>query len=131
MNLQITAIYAGLCGILLTVLAYKVAGQRKSKKIGLGDGGKKSMSCIVRAHANATEYIPICILLLAISEINHALPSLGLHITGGVLVVARLLHAYGLSGSAGVTFGRVSGTGLTWLIILILSLANIYNSLFV
>lgn len=37
---------------------------------------------------------------------------------GGVLFVARVLHAIGLSRSAGVSFGRMWGTLGTWSVIL-------------
>jgi uncharacterized membrane protein YecN with MAPEG domain len=52
---------------------------------------------------------------------------MGLEITG--LLPGRLLHATGLSRSAGVSLPRFWGTLTTWLIIPGLGVGNIYRAL--
>lgn len=124
MPLPITATIASLCGLLIIFLAYRVVVARRRAKVGIGDGGDQTLACAVRAHANFTEYVPLALILLAAWEINGG-PRLGLWIAGGLLVVSRLIHAWGLSHRSGVSFGRFWGTAGTWLVILGLSVANL------
>ena len=79
-----------------------------------------------RVHANAVEYVPMIVILMAIYEVNDG-SSMVLHIIGAVAVIGRILHATGLSKSAGTTFGRFVGTLLTWTITLVLAGLNIYH----
>ncbi|MCF6300884.1 MAG: MAPEG family protein [Proteobacteria bacterium] len=124
--LIITSLYASILAILVIFLAFKVTSFRRAKSVGLGDDGDKDGMRVIRVHANAIEYIPIILILMGVYEANGA-PSLMLHIVGSVAVIARVLHATGLSKSAGKTFGRFAGTFLTWFVILVLSGLNIYN----
>ena len=123
--MPILALYSGILGILLIYLSYNVAGSRKKFKVGIGDGDNRELARAIRVHANFTEYVPIALILLAIFEINrgHAMFA---HIAGIALVVGRLLHAYGLAKTVKVSFGRLAGILLTWLVIVGLSGANIY-----
>ncbi|WP_227718229.1 MAPEG family protein [Microbulbifer sp. Q7] len=125
MSLQVTALYAGLCALLVIALAFKVVAFRRGKKVGLGTGGDKEGQIVVRTHANAIEYIPLALILMLIAEIN-GLSHLWLHCLGGALVLGRLLHAIGLiAGRGGYHPGRFIGTSLTWLVIIILAVINI------
>lgn len=127
MSLTITAIYASLAGLLLLVLSFRVVRSRRKLSVGLGDGGQESLLRAQRAQANFTEYVPIALILLAVAE-SQVLTGWLLHTAGAVLLLARLLHAWGLSQSSGRSFGRYWGTLLTWVVILALSLANIFAS---
>lgn len=127
MSLTITAIYASLAGLLLLVLSFRVVRSRRKLSVGLGDGGQESLLRAQRAQANFTEYVPIALILLAVAE-SQVLTGWLLHTAGAVLLLARLLHAWGLSQSSGRSFGRYWGTLLTWMVILALSLANISAS---
>lgn len=127
MSLTITAIYASLAGLLLLVLSFRVVRSRRKLSVGLGDGGQESLLRAQRAQANFTEYVPIALILLAVAE-SQVLTGWLLHTAGAILVLARLLHAWGLSQSSGRSFGRYWGTLLTWVVILALSLTNISAS---
>ena len=127
-GLNITAVYASLFGLLLIFLSSRVVRWRRELSVGLGDGGKESLLRAQRAQANFIEYVPIALLLLAVAE-SQGLTGWLLHTSGVILVLARLLHAWGLSKSSGRSFGRFWGTLLTWAVILALSLANIYWAL--
>ncbi len=105
----ITALYTGLLALLLLVLALRVIRLRWKLRVGIGDGGDKSMSKAIRVHGNATEHVPIALLLLLVAELGHAGPTL-LHACGIVLVVARILHAWGLGRSIGASWQRMAGT---------------------
>ena len=127
-GLNITAVYASLFGLLLIFLSSRVVRWRRELSVGLGDGGEESLLRAQRAQANFIEYVPIALLLLAVAE-SQGLTGWLLHTSGVILVLARLLHAWGLSKSSGRSFGRFWGTLLTWAVILALSLANFYGAL--
>jgi hypothetical protein len=119
--MQLTAsIYVALSALLVLALAAQVILLRRSKRIGLGDGGDTRLACAIRAHANALENLPLVLLLLVLFELGGA-GSTAIHAYGATLLFARLWHCVGLSGSAGTSAGRFYGTVLTWLVLLGLS----------
>ena len=111
MTLDITALYAGLLGVLFWLLSARVMWWRFSTGVVVGDENDPSKTGMIRAHANFFEYVPICLILLALLELS-ALSSLWLHLIGGGLLMARVLHAIGMSRTPGVSFGRRVGTAL-------------------
>ncbi|WP_346836657.1 MAPEG family protein [Microbulbifer sp. SAOS-129_SWC] len=122
---QITGLYSGLCALLIIALAFRVVRFRRSEKVGLGSGGKHRAEVLIRSHANAVEYIPIALLLLLVAELNGLAHS-WLHLLGSLLVLARLLHAFGLTaGRGGYHPGRFLGIALSWLVILALAAVDI------
>ena len=123
-TVPITALYAGLLALVMLVMALRIIRLRWKLRIGIGDGGDKAMSRAMRVFGNATEYVPVALLLLLVAELNHASPTL-LHICGLVLVVARVLHALGLGRSAGTSLGRMAGTTGTVGVIVTLAVVNI------
>lgn len=114
MPFKITALYAGLNGLILLVLAMRVARQRRVLKVGLGTGGASALERASRIHGNAAENIPIVLILLGLAEACGSSPIL-LHAIGSALTLGRLLHAWGLTQSSGRSFGRFAGIILTWL----------------
>ena len=124
----ITGLYAALLGLLLLGLSWQVTRHRQRARVSLGAGGDEALERAIRAHANLAEYAPLGVLLIALAEMNGA-PPWWIHVTGAVLVVARCLHAWGLGGTSGVSTGRLWGTALTWLAILLASLTNLWLAL--
>jgi uncharacterized membrane protein YecN with MAPEG domain len=124
----ITALYAALSGLLILVLAGLVSRHRMQSGIVLGDGGYEPLQRAIRVHGNATEYLPLTLILLLLFEINGGSTVL-LHGFGLALIIARVLHAYGLYRTSGNSLGRSVGAGLTWLVILALSLADLVSIL--
>ncbi len=114
---MITLLYAGLCTILVVFLAVRVAQWRFRHKIGLGDGGDRELLKRVRAHANAVENMPLALILLGGMELNGYSNNL-IHGFGGILVVSRAAHAWGISHSSGTSRGRFMGSLFTWLLML-------------
>lgn len=110
--MHITGIYAALSALLIVLLAIRVIARRKSERIGIGDGNDKVLAKRVRAHANAAETLPIGLILLLVLEWNQTMPWI-LHVFGIVLLIGRLLHAYGMSISSGASMGRLLGMILT------------------
>ncbi len=122
MPAPITALYAGLLGLMMLALAGLVVRARWQYRTGLGTGSEPGMERAVRVHANFVEYVPLTLVVMLLAEIN-GLPAMLLHAAGAALLVARGLHAWGLGHSSGRSFGRFWGTAVTWLVLLALSLA--------
>jgi uncharacterized membrane protein YecN with MAPEG domain len=110
---HITALYAGVLAILIVVLAGRVVAVRRTAAVSLGDGGNELLVRRIRVHGNATENVPIGLLIMLVLELNGSSSAL-LHGLGASLTVGRLAHAQGLSGSAGTSVGRFLGAVLTW-----------------
>jgi uncharacterized membrane protein YecN with MAPEG domain len=120
----VTALYAGLIALLLLVLAVQVSRFRLRTGVGLGDGGDPAFRRAIRTHANAVEWAPVVLLLLLLAELCRASPLL-LHAAGIALVAGRVLHALGLSAHEGRSFGRGTGTVLTWAALGVLAVYDI------
>lgn len=93
--LPVTAFFAGIFGIMYVGLAVLVIRQRYKLRLSLGDGGDNGMLRVIRAHANFAEYIPFCLLLLGINELQHTSESFILGL-GWLLLLGRFSHAYSL-----------------------------------
>ena len=117
---KITAFYAALHALLLLALAARIVRYRLTARIGLGVAGDRALEQRMRVHGNAVEYVPIALILLLLLELS-ALPVLWLHVFGGGLLLARVLHAIGLSRHSGMSFGRFQGTLWTWAAIIAMS----------
>jgi hypothetical protein len=124
---RITLLFAALNGLLLLVLLGRVSRLRHGRRIGFGDGGDPDLARAIRVHANFVEHVPFALLLLGLLELN-GLAAPWLWAFGSALLVARLLHAAGLSKSSGASFGRLYGTALTWLAILAMALAGLWRA---
>jgi uncharacterized protein len=124
--MRITGLYAAILALLVLGLAIRVMLIRRRTRIGLGDGGDRSVACAIRAHGNATEYVPLALILLLVLELDQTVPLL-LHAFGIALVIARLVHAFGLSRAAGNSAGRAVGAGLTLVVIGLMALMLIWQ----
>jgi uncharacterized membrane protein YecN with MAPEG domain len=118
----ITALYAGIGGLLLLFLAGRVAQLRLRHSVLFGTGQVVELERAIRVHGNAVEYVPLGLLLLLIAELGDV-GAFWLHLFGLFLVGGRALHAYGLSRFEGTSLGRVAGISLTWIAMLGLSLS--------
>lgn len=93
----------------------------------LGDGGNDALHLANRVHGNLLENAPIALLLLVLAEAN-GMAGVWLHLLGTIWLVARLLHAIGLTqGKGGYHPGRFLGTLFTWISILVLALFNLWQ----
>ncbi len=124
--LTVSPLYVALGGLLLLVLTANVVARRRSARIGLGDGGDAILLRRMRAHANAVETLLPALLMLVVLELAGG-PGWLLHAAGVALLLGRVLHAWGLSGSGGVSFGRFHGMLLTLVAMLVLPLALLWR----
>jgi len=124
--MHITGIYVALATLLVLVLATRVSTGRGTHRVNIGDGGKDDLLLRIRAHGNALENLPLALLLLLMLELNQTRP-LWLHVFGCLLIVARIAHAMGISGAGGKGVGRLIGTALTWLLMLVMALLLLWQ----
>ncbi len=110
--MPITAFYASLLAILYLVLAARVIGWRREHRVELGDANDPQLLRRMRVHANFAEYVPFALLLMALTE-SMTPPRPILHLVGIMLVIGRLIHAYGLAQSPQILRLRVGGMMLT------------------
>ena len=128
MTPKVALAIAAIHGLLLLVLVGRISRLRHARRIGLGDGGDPELARAIRVHGNFVEHVPLALVLLALLELG-GLPAPWLWGLGGALLLGRLLHAFGLSRSSGVSFGRFYGTALTMVVVLAMSLAGLWLAL--
>lgn len=125
----ITALYAGLLGLVSLGVSFPAGSLRGKLGISVGDGGNKDLLLAMRRHANFVEYVPLALILIALLELNGGMARY-IHMLGAVLVIARLAHAFGIKADSMKSMGRLIGAGGTalitiiasvWLIVLFLS----------
>jgi uncharacterized protein len=114
-KLDWASVYAGINLLILFILALGVMNARLKHKVSLGDGGNPAVLQAMRAHANATEYVPAALIGLGLLAILDPVPLLAVQVLGGVFTAGRVLHGFGLSTNAGRSAGRAFGTLGTWL----------------
>src|SRR3546814_3718433 len=96
--------------------------------INLGDGGNETMNLRIRGHANVVEYVPLCLRLIAILELSHFSIYL-IHALGLALLICRILHGHAFSFTESSKFGRMWGTALTFLVLLIAAALCTYQGI--
>lgn len=114
-------IYAALCAIILIWLGNSTGTLRRKNRIAIGDGGNKHLMRTMRGHANATENMPITLILLTIAAMVGT-PVFVLHILGILFVVGRVLHAWHFIQEDAPGWQRFIGFGLSVLVTLVLAL---------
>lgn len=115
--IQITALYAAILALIFVYLSRRIIKIRRKVKSAIGDAGDEQLKRAIRAHANFIEYVPLALLLFAFLEFQHA-PAVLIHLLGILLVIGRIVHAYGLSQIKEDYRYRIVGTVITLNIIL-------------
>ncbi len=134
MGIPVTLLTASLLGVLLFALIMHNARARgrvlKAERQGpVPEALQAALDHRLRVVANFTEYVPFTLVLLAALEMS-SLPLALVEGLAATLVLGRALHAWGLSRSAGPSFGRFVGTSLTWIVLLGGSVAGLYATFF-
>ena len=124
MTLTIIPVFAATFAVFFVLLSSNVIRARRQHKVGIGTGRNKSVERAIRVHANFAEYVPFALLLITLLELNKAsgLPLIGMC---SVLLVGRLVHAYGVSMENERFIYRVIGMAMTFIVILIAAFANV------
>jgi uncharacterized membrane protein YecN with MAPEG domain len=100
-----TAIYTGILGLLAALLTVNVIVNRVRAKVDFGDGGVAALAQAVRAQGNFAEHTPLALLLIGLVE-AFGYRSAVVNGLAVVLLLARLLSAWGLNSSLKQTFAR-------------------------
>ncbi|WP_104402660.1 MAPEG family protein [Vibrio penaeicida] len=127
---MIIGIYLSILSIIFIILSAQTIVTRRKEKVAVGAGDSKKLLRVSRAHANFAEYVPITVILLLTIEYLGGL-DMYLHFAGTILVIGRMVHAYGISQVRENfnyrVFGMVSTLtciGLSALYLLFLSITN-------
>ncbi|GAD91426.1 hypothetical protein VHA01S_103_00010 [Vibrio halioticoli NBRC 102217] len=119
---MITSLYAAVLAVWICYLSVQVIKQRRKHQVSHSDGQVKELAIARSAHSNATEYIPIGLLLLMLAEFNGA--SLWLiHLLGVVFIVGRAAHGFAVLN--GTMQGRKYGMIATFATIVVLAVLNV------
>ena len=93
---MVTPVYAALFALLLVILSFRVLLMRRKLGVGVGNGDNIKLERAIGAHANFTEYVPIALLLLFFLESGGA-TVITLNVLCAILLLGRIIHAYGVS----------------------------------
>jgi uncharacterized protein len=115
MPVPVVALYAPLNALLNIALASNVVRYRTK---GVADTDK-ALGVAIRIHGNNAEFVPLALLMMLIAELSGG-ASLGLHVAGGLLLLARISHAMGMPLKAPNPL-RSFGVVVTWGVIVALS----------
>ena len=126
-DMMVTMISAGVIGLLLVGLAFRVSLLRRAGGVSLGDGGNPRLLAAVRAHANCTEWAPIGLILLALAERSVG-PVWYVTALAVLFVGARLLHPLGMA-SPTPHPARAAGALLTYATVAALAVLVIVRAL--
>tara|TARA_R110002049_G_scaffold29725_1_gene101192 strand:- start:963 stop:1355 length:393 start_codon:yes stop_codon:yes gene_type:complete len=121
-------LYFGLFGFLMLALKLNVGRVRAKEKVMFGDGANEAMQRAIRVQGNAVEDVPIVLIGIA-GLAALAAPVVLIHALGGSFFVARILHAIGLGGTSGSSFGRMVGTLVTLIVKLVTAGACVWFAL--
>lgn len=128
MSLATTALFAGLNALILFWLAIETIKRRRSQKISVLDGGDARMAELMRAHANAAEFIPIFLICMAVVESLGA-PWFVLFALGIAFTAGRALHGFHfVTGREDYTWRKL-GMHLTLWPLLLIALGAIAHSI--
>ena len=70
--MHIVPIYAAILALIFVALSVQTLRLRRKLKIAIGDAGNEAMLRAMRVHANFAEYVPSCLLLLMLAEMQGA-----------------------------------------------------------
>ena len=123
-NLTIIPGFAAVFAVFFVLLSTNVIRARRRHKVGIGSGQNTSVERAMRVHANFAEYVPFTLLLITLLELNKASNWLLIALCA-VLLVGRLVHAFGVSMENERFVYRVSGMVMTFTVILTAAVANL------
>ena len=128
--MSITPAYAAVLALFFVGLSVRTLLFRRKLGVAVGDAGNPQLLRASRVHANFAEYVPLCIILLGFCEAQGANPVV-LHAAFTSLVVARVVHAYGVSNVQERVGFRVFGVAVTLSLLIMSSvflLAVVYRA---
>lgn len=108
MPFPVTTLYSLPLAVIFLVLFLRVVRLRGAYGVSLGDGGHEALLERIRCHGNFVEWVPMVLILMVLAEAAGA-NSAALHTAGGLAVVGRLVHPFGLKARDGSNALRLIG----------------------
>lgn len=108
MILEITPMYAMPLAIMMFVLWLQVVKARVAGNVSIGHADDPVLHEKIRRHGNFIEYVPLVLLLMLMAELRGG-NGTALHVAGGLLVVSRALHPFGLKAGNATHVLRIMG----------------------
>jgi len=124
-ELQATALWVGLHILLMFYLKIKVGATRGRTKVNFDDGDNDEMQRALRVQGNAVEDVPPALIGLVLLGLL-SVPLWLIHASGGILLVSRMMHAFGLGKSSGFSIGRFVGTLGSFIAMLMIAVGCLY-----
>ncbi len=125
-GLPITSLFAALFGLMLIPMTIAIGLRRGRVGVLFLDGGDETLLRRIRSHANFLEYVPLALILMALSEANGASTTF-LYSTGTVLLVVRVLHYFTLNFFDGPRIRQICMLGTTGIFLaLVIGLLTYY-----
>ena len=118
----VTLLYAGLLGLLSVLLANQVLYVRLRP----GREPPWRADATQRVQANFVENVPLALVLLYVIEVGGA-GRMAVHLFGALLVILRVLHAWGMSRNPGANYPRLIGAQGTFLLLSLMSVTAVYQ----
>jgi uncharacterized protein len=112
MTFALTAPYAVALTVILIVLTQLVIRTRGRTAIALGDRGDDQLLEASRRQMNFVENVPMTLILMLLAEAGGA-SALVMNLAGGVLVLARLVHPFGITVTTPAHPLRIAGAVAT------------------
>jgi len=124
--LPVTSTIATSLAFIMLVLTFMVSISRinlgKSEgdiaKYPIHDGNNENLKRRISAFSNFTEYAPMCLIMIALIEINGATSTL-LWVLGGSFVAGRILHVIGMLTNPHFPLPRIIGMFATYASLLV------------
>ena len=92
MVFSITPIYALAVAVIWLILWFRVTSAMGQS---IGDGSDPQLLLRIRQHGNCADWAAFVLILMILAE-GMGAPALYLHISGGLLVIGRIAHPFGL-----------------------------------
>ena len=112
MTFAVTAPYAAGLMLILFVLTQLVIRARAKAKVPLGDKGDDRLLEASRRQMNFVENVPMALILMMLAEAGGA-GATALNIAGAALVIARIVHPFGITVTTHTHPLRIAGAVAT------------------
>jgi len=128
MNAIVVPIYAAAISLMFVALTFRTVLLRNQLGVLVGSGESRKLARAIRVHSNFAEYVPIALILLYFLELGSDTKT-WIHIPCMLLLLGRILHAYGVSQVKENIRFRIAGMFLTLSCIISSSIRLILSSL--
>ncbi len=95
MTFVVTPLYALPVAAIYLILWFRVTAMRSGQSVSIGDANNPELLQRIRQHGNCAEWSFFILILMILAE-GMSAPAIYLHISGGLLLLGRIAHPFGL-----------------------------------